>query len=214
MINEIITKHGVIKFEEKILVNGQKTINIEKATSNLLDVKKSLDKNRVKFGLIFGTLLGAVRENGFIEHDEDIDLFVLEEDREDLLAAMHDLIDNGFELIRYTDKLLSIIRDDEYVDFYFFKKSGFFYRKCDVGLKAKAKYLEQTIDYPFLGTSFRVPKNPEDFLVDLYGKNWRIPKKNDPSINHNKYIILRESIKKNSPLLFRLLSKIKKALNT
>lgn len=213
MTNEIITKHGLIKFKEKIPVNLHKTLNIEKATSNLLDVKKNLDRHQVKFGLIYGTLLGAIREKGFIEYDEDIDLFVLEEDRDDLLSTLHDLIDDGFELIRYSDKLLSITRDGEYIDFYFFKKSGFFYRKCDVGLKAKAKYLEHTIDYPFLGTIFRVPKNPEDLLVDLYGKNWRIPKKNDPSINHNKYIMLRESIKKNFPFLFRLLSKVKKALN-
>jgi len=210
MINEIVTKNGIIKFEETPPVNGIKTLNRNIAKANLLNVKRILDKHQVKFGLIYGTLLGAVREKGFIKHDEDIDLFMLEEDRDYLLSALHELIENDFKVIRYNNKILSITRDNEYIDFYFFKKSNFFYRKCDVGLKAKAKYLEQTIDYPFLGEMFQVPKNPEAFLVDLYGKNWRIPKKNDPSMNHNKYIIFREAIKKNFPFLYSIIKKIKK----
>lgn len=213
MINQIVTKNGVIEFKEKTPVNGVKTLNIVKATANLLDAKTVLDNHNVKFGLIYGTLLGAVREKGFIKHDEDIDLFVLDEERENVLSSLHDLIANGFDVIRYNDKLLSITRDNEYIDFYFFKKSNFLYRKCDVGLKAKAKYLENTIDYPFLGEVFQVPKNPEKFLVDLYGKNWRIPKKNDPSMNHDKYIIFRNSIKKNLPFIFSIISNIKKRLS-
>lgn len=214
MIKEIFTKNGIIKFEEKIPVNGTKTLNIEKATSNLLDTKKVLDSYSIKFGLIYGTLLGAVREKGFIKHDEDIDLFVLEEERDNLLSSLHKLLEEDFEIIRYNDKLLSITRNNEYIDFYFFKKSKFFYRKCDVGLTVKAKYLERTIDFPFLGEVFQVPKNPEDFLVVLYGKTWKIPKKNDPSSNYSRYIKFRKSIKRNFPYLYFVIRKLKNKIES
>lgn len=208
-MNQIVTKRGIITFEEKIPINGTKNLNIERATSNLLDAKKILDACSVKFGLIYGTLLGAIREKGFIKHDEDIDLFVLDEEKDNLLSALHDLMEEGFEIIRYSDKLLSITRHNEYIDFYFFKKSYYFYRKCDVGLTVKAKYLEKTIDYLFLGEVFQVPKNPEAFLVVLYGKNWKIPKKNDPSSNYSRYIKFRKTIKRNIPYLYSIIRKLK-----
>ena len=157
-------------------------------------------------------MLGAIRENNFIKHDEDIDLFVLDEYKEDLLAILHKFINCGFEVIRYDKKLLSISRDNEYIDFYFFKKINYFYRKCEVGLIAKAKYLENTVDYTFLEENFQVPQKVESFLEDLYGKTWRTPIKNDPSINHNRYIIFRNIIKKHAPYLFKILSSIKKNL--
>jgi|TARA_Y100000385_G_C13109150_1_gene651016 hypothetical protein len=212
MKQTINTRNGDITFEEKTFFPGSKTLVIETATKNLLDVKNILDAHNVKFGLIYGTLLGAIRENNFIKHDEDIDLFVLDEYKEDLLAILHKFINCGFEVIRYDKKLLSISRDNEYIDFYFFKKINYFYRKCEVGLIAKAKYLENTVDYTFLEENFQVPQKVESFLEDLYGKTWRTPIKNDPSINHNRYIIFRNIIKKHAPYLFKILSSIKKNL--
>ena len=67
MTNKIITKKGIIIFEEKTPIAGTKTLDIKTARKNLLDVKKILDFHNIKFGLIYGTLLGAIRENNFIE---------------------------------------------------------------------------------------------------------------------------------------------------
>lgn len=210
MIKKINTKKGVITYEEKIPVSGAKRINIKIATKNLLDLKKILDAHSIKFGLIYGTLLGAIREGNFIKHDEDIDLFVLDEHKEDLLCILDEIIDAGFQVLRYDKKLLSISRNEEYIDFYFFRKSNFGIRKCDVGLKAKAKYLEQTKDFLFLGEFFQVPSKSESFLVDLYGKNWKIPVKDTAAMDYNRYVIFRNYLRNNIPFLFRIISKLKK----
>ncbi len=61
--------------------------------------------DNTKFGLMFGTLLGAVRENSFIKHDEDVDLFVLEEDKEKLFNCIHDFINIGFQIFIKNKKL-------------------------------------------------------------------------------------------------------------
>lgn len=213
MTNKINTKKGVITYEEKIPVSGTKRLNIKIATENLLDIKKILDAHSIKFGLIYGTLLGAIREGNFIKHDEDIDLFILDEHKEDLLCILDEIIDAGFQVLRYDKKLLSISRNEEYIDFYFFRKSNFGVRKCDVGLKAKAKYLEQTKDFLFLGEFFQVPSKSESFLVDLYGKNWKTPIKDTAAIDYNRYVIFRNYIRNNTPFLFRIISKLKKTLS-
>lgn len=210
MKKEIATRNGFITYEEALPVSGTKTLDLKKAKKNLLDIKDILDKHSISFGLIYGTLLGAIRENNFIEHDEDIDLSMLEEYKENLLAVLQDIIDAGFRVLRYDGKLLSISRDNEYIDFYFFKKTGSSYRKCDVGLKAKTKYLEETKAYPFLGKDFQIPIEAEKFLIELYGKNWETPIKNVAAMDYNKYIIFREYIKKNLSFLFPVFSKIKK----
>jgi hypothetical protein len=64
------------------------------------------------------------------------------------------LVKKGFLVWRYDGSMVSIIRDNEYVDFYFFRKSFFRYRINNPGLTAKAKYLENTVPYSFLGESF------------------------------------------------------------
>ena len=205
MKNKIYTNNGIIIFEQKDF-SEPKPIDTVKATKNLLAVKKILDSNNTRFGLIFGTLLGAVREASFIKHDEDIDLFVLEEDKEKLFNCLHSIIDEGFQVCRYDKKLLSIIRDDEYIDFYFFREGYFFYRTCFFGTTYRKKYLEETRDFMFLDNIFQVPKDTNKFLKILYGPEWRIPKKNIPAEANSPYVKLREYIKKYFPYIFKLIN--------
>ncbi|WP_242158101.1 LicD family protein [Aestuariivivens sediminis] len=212
MLKEIITKKGVITYTEATPISGTKRLNLEVAKQNLLELKALLDKHKIKFGLIYGTLLGAIREGNFIKHDEDIDLSMLDEHKEDLLDVLPEIIDIGFRIIRYNDKLLSIERNDEYIDFYFFRKTHSSYRKCDLGLKAKSTYLENTKSYKFLGEDFQIPVEAEKFLKELYGKDWKIPVRDVAALDFNTYIIFRETIREKLPFLFLVLSKLKSFL--
>ena len=47
------------------------------------NLKKSIDifeKNNIKYWAIFGTLLGCIRDKKIIEHDDDIDLGMINDD--------------------------------------------------------------------------------------------------------------------------------------
>ena len=67
---------------------------------NSLEILKAFDKcmidNGFEYCLIFGTLLGAIREKGFIPHDFDLDVALFIEDRSPKLHSV--LKNNGFSL--------------------------------------------------------------------------------------------------------------------
>lgn len=172
----IKTNKGNYKFKQKNLFLGLKKINKDVALINLLDVKKEFDKENLYFGLIYGTLLGAIREQDFIAHDEDIDLFILGEDEEKFKELLFNLRNKGFELIRYERSgLYSISRNEEYIDIYVMKEyfKGIRWNGADNFICEK--YLLETKYMDFKGSSFRVPNESEEFLLIFYGKNWKTP---------------------------------------
>ena len=54
--------------------------NVVEAQKLLQIVIETLDKHHIEYYLDFGTLLGCVRENGFIPWDDDIDISLLHEE--------------------------------------------------------------------------------------------------------------------------------------
>lgn len=172
----IVTSKGLYEFEPTALYHGRKLINKEVSKKNLLAFKSLLDAHNVRFGVIYGTLLGAIRDNDFIEHDEDTDTYVLEKDRASILALLFDLRKVGFEVARYENCLLSLIRNDDYIDIYIFKKNIFNVYTCN-GYVVQSRYMDKFSTVNFLGEVFNTLDNPIFFLEKVYGKDWRIPKK-------------------------------------
>ncbi len=195
---EINTKNGLYKYESVELYYGRKFMDLQGAKDNLLDFKELLDSNQVPFGIIYGTLLGAIRENNFITYDEDIDVFMLDEYREELLSCLFDFRKIGFEVARYDNNLLSLIRNNDYIDIYFFKKHILGNRVCSSD-SIQAKYLESFDVTKFLGVEFNTPKDPISFLEKAYGKDWKIPRKNSPAEVKGSIFKIKLALKKYLP---------------
>lgn len=200
-MTKIETKNGIYSYKPKTLFLGIKKINREIAKENLLLFKHIADKHKLSFGLAYGTTLGAIRENNFIEHDEDIDLFILEEEKDILLGMLFELRDNGFDVIRYDKRgLLSIQRKGEYIDFYIFRPLTEGIREC-CGERVLEEFLVETTAIDFLGDKFLVPKDYLTYLHCEYGENWRTP------IAYAEY-----NVSKVRQLLFILKDRIKYSL--
>ena len=70
------------------LYHGRKFINKKIAQENLGILNDVLSTTNITYGIIFGTLLGAIRDGDFIDHDEDVDFYVLEEFKLDFLRLL------------------------------------------------------------------------------------------------------------------------------
>ena len=209
---KIELSNGVIKYKTVPLYGGVKLIDKEKALENLLLVKKILDERNVPFQLAYGTLLGAIRDKDFITHDEDIDLIVLEEYKQTFIDTLPILIEEGFAIARYDRRgLMSIIRNGEYIDFYFFAKAGNGLRTCS-GTFCIAKHIEEVAPLIFKGVEFLAPNEYEDFFLFEYGENWRTPvqyQNFEMSKFHRLTLSFKEHVKDILPdwIFFRLAKK-------
>ncbi len=172
----LITSRGKkIFFKTTPLYGGVSVLDKEIATENLLLFKSIMEKNDVFFALVYGTLLGAVREKDFIPHDEDIDLSCLGKDKQRFIDIIPQLLEVGFEIARYDRRnLFSLIRKGNYIDLYFFddQKNGLY--SCS-GVLMLDKFLLKTCKLEFKGKQFNVPQDYIDALRCWYGENWMTP---------------------------------------
>lgn len=171
----IKTSKGDFYFKPQIVYLGIKQIDKQIAFENLKVVSEIMNKSGLNWGPVFGTLLGIIRDNDFITWDEDIDLYVLNEDKEKFLPLLFDFKNAGFEVIRnWRCGLISIKRNGEYIDFYFVKKlEGNI--MCSTGDAFYFdKYFKDTIVWDFKGIKFNIPREYEEFLEFQYG-DWKTP---------------------------------------
>ena len=163
--------------------------NSDNRAKNLLDVKKILDERNITFYLVRGALLGIYREGDFIKWDDDTEIDVFEdaflrqyEKLCELFMSIGFVVRGrkpGFEgkpgekinLYRNGEKLtIRGLLEDE--------TGKFFQTKV---YRYPRKFYENFETIEFKGAIFRVPSPIEDYIVYVYGKDWKIPikSKND-----------------------------------
>lgn len=153
----------------------KKQIDQYSSSHLLLSVKKILYD--IPFYLSFGTLLGAYREGGFIKHDTDVDVVLLDYSYNNIKR----LCDRGYfalyglTVVRHNPCIYSFAYKKDYIDLYFFQKKGMDYW-LGRSYSIKSYQIENTPSMiNFIGEEFMTFHNIEEYLIDLYGKDWRIP---------------------------------------
>lgn len=171
---------------------------------------ETLSSNNIKYSLIFGTLLGAIREKGFIKHDLDIDVAVWNDVDHNLLYEVLNGI--GFELIRSTmtdngdfSREDTYMKDGVQIDIFFFypyNESNLSYTTVYVPF-SECQTIEESIQkrggcmpiqlilpvskettrVKFENLNLPVITNYIEFLEARYGKEWKIP---DPTFVYPK----------------------------
>jgi len=166
-------------------------MNIGAMTSNMLVFKEVMDGAGIPFILIFGTLLGAIREKGFIVYDSDVDVACYAQDHKKIINVVKTLESKGFYVPNKNECPLHdhfFVRNGERIDIWWFDEidDDWVYDKY---IRYNKKYFDNPESIEFLGTAFLVPNNPEKFLELTYGEDWKVPK----HINDKKssYIIDR-----------------------
>ena len=178
------------KRKERRINQGKKTMNINISKKNLLDLKNILDKHNITFWLLYGTLLGAIRDKNFIEWDTDTDIGIFDSQKSQFLEAIPEIISSGFSLIRtaYPDDLVTFMRDDEYIDVGIFRREIDSLKNSYYVYQDNREYLpsfDKLKDYKFLDFNFKVPFHYENLLIRWYGRSWRKKRKYFPAFAYN-----------------------------
>lgn len=163
---------------EDLAVETNPEITFDQAKEVLFKAKELLDGKGIKFGLVFGTLLGAIREHNFIPFDYDVDIYV--ENPQKLLKFIPEFYDKGFRLVRVQKDILYTFRynDGAYINMYSLRKAPFpfnFYCYIIGRRYMPKKYFDKTKEIDFLGKQFVIPEDAEGEMRLCYGKTWRTP---------------------------------------
>ena len=137
--------------------------------------------------LIYGSLLGAVRERGFIGHDFDLDAAYLSRHQAptdvaaELVEIASALMSRGFHIDCHLTSLH--IRDDlagtERIDLFhlYFDREGKL--RFPWGVAGTQPFVRSQwtgiIETKFARTVALVPEQAEELVETIYGPNWRIP---------------------------------------
>ena len=158
-------------------------IDIDNTTKALKEVKQILDDLGITFFLISGTCLGAIRDNGIIPWDDDVDIGsviglhgITEESLEAIVAAF---LSNGF-LTRVDhygpNSFLPLVKYSSYISWTCFPALDGHIVQFPF-LKTPLSFFTDLKEITFLDEKFYVPNPPEEFLRLKYGDDWRVPKK-------------------------------------
>lgn len=158
-------------------------------------ISNSLLDNNIKFFYSYGSLLGLIREKEFIKHDEDIDIAVLKTDDFDWKVLENSLTKIGLKKYRefildneiveqsYSydiiniDFFLLIKEDDHMVNYGFIRYDNNEYESNYdfTTLQRITSEVSNIIECYSHDALFMIPENYNEYLVDLYGPNWKIP---------------------------------------
>lgn len=185
------------------------------ALSILKEFHNCLEENNYFYTLAFGSMLGAVREKGFIKHDPDIDVYMWIEDRDEKFLSI--LEKHGFTLShsfsienRKWGYEETFEKDDVSIDIFyvyppinkmpyccdFLTQPGC--RNLEISMKEFGGVLPRRIEMPlikkrvktdFEDTQLYIPENAHDLLVYRYGENYMTPIKNWTIQSYDNHIV-------------------------
>jgi len=153
-------------------------------------IKETMDicrKINLKPFLNYGSLLGYYRDNALIDTDNDIDMGIFEQDIPKLPKLKEAMIARGYK-VRKEDKFkvsyISTKYANIFIDFWIHYRhqssnkifSGSFRKMKKVSIFPFSPEIFNILQsVRFLNVQVYIPQNTEEYLVNVYGKDWRIP---------------------------------------
>lgn len=145
----------------------------------IIDILENL---KIKYYLTDGTILGLYREQKFIEHDNDIDIALI--DNKKILTLYIKLINSGWLPMRILIKNLHVYqlifhKNEIVLDFCNWKKRRnkiFFYAPEINGCRVQDIKFYKPTKFFINGINFYSHSHLEEWFRIHYGDDWKVPK--------------------------------------
>lgn len=171
----IKTSKGDFKFINHLIDFRNKKINSDEMTRQLKILAFYLDKIGITWGPAFGTLIGIVRNNGYLPWLPNFDVYILKEDEERFKDVLWLLKEKGFRLWRYERRGLYYLESKgEFFKFFVLHKISFDIRHTGGSDFIHEKYLQDTVKWEFMGINLNVPAELDEYLTFQYD-DWIVP---------------------------------------
>jgi len=164
----------------------------------LADIACIAQKHSIPVFAAYGTLLGFVREKGFIAHDEDMDFGIMPDTMtpQELLRILLEQ-ENGFDvkfIYKYRERVIEfkVVYKGIPMDFFFFDREDVHFISHLLFFVPGRKYVDPNANtirevtfaavdrlktIKVFNIDFPVPENDIEVLQSLYGASWRTPDK-------------------------------------
>lgn len=169
----------------------------------MIEVDQLFNENQIAYWGMFGTLLGAIRHEGMIPWDDDLDLIIKYNDRYQLEKLLPLLHKKGLELINYGNLFYKIyplkgkdILDEQgqklpwkypFMDIFLISKFNEQFHVVSIDNPQQVIYpaknynsllITSELHYPINRVKFGpillpIPHNPSNVLTRLYGTDWK-----------------------------------------
>ena len=136
-----------------------------------------MKKYNLDFIPFYGTLLGIIRENDFIDDDDDIDILVHFDDYKKILKMIKE---EKLKTGRINEKIIQLYHPSGIgpIDIYFYHKFGKdILIKWDGNLLYSQKYIFPLKNIKFKNEHIKIPFDSNEILKQTYGKNYLTPMK-------------------------------------
>ncbi len=174
-MRSIKTSKGWLEYNNQYLYFGNKIVNQTIMLEDLRILSVYLDKIDICWGPAFGTLIGIVRNDGFVPWIPNFDIYILKEDEERFKDALWLLKEVGFQLVRYERRgLYYLERKGEYFKIFVLRKISSEIRHTGGSDFIHEKYLQNTVKWDFKGIELNVPQELDEYLSFQYG-DWIVP---------------------------------------
>jgi hypothetical protein len=180
----VLSQWGRLQLSKRLDVEWQQAVlALYERVRALLQAKLGVDAF-----VIYGTLLGAVRDGGYIGHDVDFDAAYVSALRsgpdaaEELTAIALALVEDGLRIEAFPACLHIVDPDhpDHRIDLFhtFFDEAGLL--RFPFGVAGSTDFDESrwtgTEEFALPGGTALAPRDPDALIEHRYGPDWRLPK--------------------------------------
>ena len=163
----------IIPYKPKVYVNNGVSMNKKIELENLSLFCKFANKHNIQYSPIYGTLLGIIRDNDLLSHDEDVDIGIFAEDYDKIFENIGELLKLGFVITRYEEcGFMTLTRKNNYIDFYSFKKEGKYRQACNAYYYPSV-FFDTLTNVNFKGIAMYILSVPGEVLQFEYGETWK-----------------------------------------